>query len=81
MRIVDSTQCAGARVDAIGLRSWQLPPELFAEVVTRHPRHGVKQEFVAALRTESALVLRGRVWFLRRDGAFGLAIAFAPFPS
>jgi HD domain-containing protein len=70
---------AGAGVDVAGLRSWQLPPDLLAAVVDQHPRLGFKSEFTAAFRTEAARVPRGRVQFLRRYGAFDLAIKFAPF--
>ncbi|MCW2742402.1 MAG: metal dependent phosphohydrolase [Blastococcus sp.] len=70
---------AGAGVDVIGLRSWQLPGQLLAEVVEEHPRLGFKGEFAAAFRTEARRVPRGRAQFLRRYGAFDLAIEFAPF--
>jgi hypothetical protein len=70
---------AGAGVDVAGLRSWQLPPDLLAAVVDQHPRLGFKGEFSSAFRTEAARVPRGRVQFLRRYGAFDLAIKFAPF--
>jgi hypothetical protein len=70
---------AGAGVDVVGLRSWQLPPDLLAAVVEEHPRLGIKGEFAAAFRTEAARVPRGRVQFLRRCGAFDLAIKLAPF--
>jgi hypothetical protein len=70
---------AGAAVDVIGLRSWQLPPDLLAAAVETHPRLGFKREFTAAFRTEAAHVPRGRVQFLRRYGAFDLAIRLAPF--
>jgi hypothetical protein len=70
---------AGAAVDVIGLRSWQLPPDLLAAALETHPRLGFKREFSAAFRTEAAQVPRGRVQFLRRYGAFDLAIRLAPF--
>lgn len=70
---------AGAGVDVVGLRSWKLPPALLADVVAAHPRTGFKREFVDAFRAESALVPRGRAAFLRRYGAFDLAIRTAPF--
>jgi hypothetical protein len=70
---------AGAGVDVAGLRSWQLPPDLLAAVAERHPRLGFKDEFAAAFRTEAARVPRGRAQFLRRYGAFDLAIKLAPF--
>ena len=70
---------AGAGVDVVGLRSWQLPPDLLAAVVEQHPRLGFKGEFSAVSRTEATRVPRGRVQFLRRYGAFGLAVTLAPF--
>jgi len=70
---------AGAGLDVVGLRSWQLPPGLLDSVVEQHPRLGFKGEFTAACRTEAARVPRGRVQFLRRYGAFDLAIKLAPF--
>jgi hypothetical protein len=70
---------AGAGLDVVGLRSWQLPPDLITAVVEQHPRLGFKGEFTAACRTEAVRVPRGRVQFLRRYGAFNLAIKLAPF--
>jgi hypothetical protein len=70
---------AGAGVDVAGLRSWQLPPDLLAAVVEQHPRLGFKREFAAAFRAEAVRVPRGRAQFLRRYGAFDLAIKLAPF--
>jgi len=70
---------AGAGLDVAGLRSWHLPPELLAGVLAAHPRLGFKREFAAAFRAEAARVPRGRAAFLRRYGAFDLAIKAAPF--
>ena len=70
---------AGAGVDVVGMRSWQLPPDVLASVLEQHPRLGFKGEFTAAFRTEAARVPRGRAQFLRRYGAFDLAIKLAPF--
>ena len=70
---------AGAAVDVVGLRSWQLPPDVLASVVEQHPRLGFKHEFSAAFRDEATRVPRGRAQFLRRYGAFDLAIRIAPF--
>ena len=44
---------AGAGLDVVGVRSWQLPPDLLAAVVAAHPRAGFKREFSAAFRTEA----------------------------
>jgi hypothetical protein len=70
---------AGAAVDVVGLRSWQLPPALLTDVVTAHPRAGFKREFTAAFRAEAVRVPQGRAAYLRRYGAFDLAIRTAPF--
>jgi len=70
---------AGAAVDVVGLRSWQLPPALLSDVVRAHPRAGFKREFTAAFRAEAVRVPRGRAAYLRRYGAFDLAIRAAPF--
>jgi len=70
---------AGAGLDVVGLRSWQLPPGLLDAVVEAHPRAGFKQEFSAAFRTEASRVPHGRAAFLRRYGAFDAAIKSAPF--
>jgi len=70
---------AGAGVDVVGLRSGTLPPQLLAHTVQQRPRLGFKREFRAAWRAEAAAVPGGRAQFLRRHGAFDLAIACAPF--
>ncbi|HZB51757.1 MAG TPA: HD domain-containing protein [Mycobacteriales bacterium] len=70
---------AGAGLDVVGLRSWQLPPGILAAVIAEHPRLGFKREFARAFRTEAARVPRGRADYLRRYGAFDLAIKTAPF--
>ena len=70
---------AGAGLDVVGLRSWQLPADELASVLAEYPRLGFKREFAAAFRAESAQVPDGRAAFLRRYGAFDLAIKTAPF--
>jgi hypothetical protein len=70
---------AGAGLDVVGLRSWQLPLDVLASVVEQHPRSGFADEFAAAFRAEAARVPRGRAQFLRRYAAFDLAIKLAPF--
>ena len=70
---------AGAGLDVIGLRSWQLPRDVLDAVTFTHPRLGFKREFTAAFRAEAAQVPHGRAAFLRRFGAFDLAIKLAPF--
>ena len=70
---------AGAGLDVVGMRSWQLPQRVLASVVEQHPRLGFKREFATAFRAEAARVPRGRAQFLRSYGAFDLAIRLAPF--
>jgi len=70
---------AGAALDVIGLRSWELPPAAIAAIVAEHPRHQFKREFARAFREETARVPGGRARFLQRYAAFGLAIKTAPF--
>jgi hypothetical protein len=70
---------AGAAVDVVGLRSWQLPPSTLSSAVSRHPRADFKRVFTEAFQREAARVPQGRVKFLHRYGAFAAAIRFAPF--
>jgi hypothetical protein len=70
---------AGAGLDVIGLWSWKLPSGVLAEVTSMYPRLGFKREFTAAFRVEAAHIPAGRAAFLRRYGAFDLAIRLAPF--
>ena len=70
---------AGAAVDVVGLRSWELPSATLAEAVREHPRNGFKNGFTEAFRREAARVPEGRAQLLLRYGAFAAAIRFAPF--
>jgi hypothetical protein len=70
---------AGAAVDVVGLRSWQLPTATIAEAVHAHPRSGFKGVFTEAFRQEAARVPQGRAQLLLRYGALAAAIRFAPF--
>lgn len=70
---------AGAALDVVGLRSWTLPLRTLDAVTSAYPRLGFKREFIAAFRAEAAHVPAGRAAFLRRYGAFDLAIRPAPF--
>jgi HD domain len=70
---------AGAAVDVVGLRSWDLPADTITEVVRQHPRAGFKTVFTEAFRQEAARVPEGRARVLHRYGAFAAAIKFAPF--
>lgn len=70
---------AGAGVDVVGVRSWQLPAATLTAAVRDHPRDGFKTYFTRAWADEAARVPQGRARLLRRYGAFTAAIALAPF--
>jgi HD domain len=70
---------AGAAVDVVGSRSWDLPPTAIADAVREHPRHGFKTVFTEAFREEAARVPEGRAQLLLHYGAFAAAVRFAPF--
>lgn len=70
---------AGAGVDVVGLRCWDLPRSTVADAVHDHPRDGFKAYFSRAWADEAARVPLGRARLLRRYGAFTAAIALAPF--
>lgn len=70
---------AGAGVDVVGLRSWELPGITLAQAVREHRRDGFKRYFVHAWRQEAVRVPLGRARLLRRYGAFTAAIRLAPF--
>ena len=70
---------AGAAVDVIGLGRWRLPDSVVADVLAERPRRGFKSEFRARWAAEAAAVPQGRAHFLRRYGAFDLALRLAPY--
>ena len=70
---------AGAAVDVIGARAWDLPPSTIESIVEHDPRTGFKREFARLWRAEATRVRGSRAQFLQRYAAFGLAIRLAPF--
>lgn len=70
---------AGAAVDVVGLRSWDLPTDTLNDAVRDYPRAQFKTFFSETFRREAARVPQGRAQFLNRYGAFSAAIRFAPF--
>jgi hypothetical protein len=70
---------AGAGVDVVGLRCWDLPRSVLTNAVAAHPREGFKEYFSHAWIDEAARVPRGRAQLLRRYGAFSMAVKLAPF--
>jgi hypothetical protein len=72
---------AGAALDVIGLRAWQLPAPVLTSILEEHPRRGFAREFRTVWAAEAAAVPGGRARLLRRYGAFDLAIRLAPLPG
>jgi hypothetical protein len=70
---------AGAGVDVVGLRAWELPRSVLERAVADNPRDGFKAYFARAWADEAARVPDGRARLLRRYGAFTAAIRLAPF--
>lgn len=70
---------AAAGVDVVGMGRWRLPDTLVATVLAERPRLGFKKEFRTRWAAEAAAVPHGRARFLRRYGAFDLAIRLAPY--
>jgi hypothetical protein len=70
---------AGAALDVIGSRAWDLPPAAVASVLESDPRVGFKREFADLWRAEAARVPGGRAEFLQRYVPLPLAIRLAPF--
>ena len=70
---------AAAGVDVIGLGRWKLPDTTVDAVLAERPRLGFKDEFRERWAAEARAVPRGRARFLRRYGAFDLAIRLAPY--
>jgi hypothetical protein len=70
---------AGAGVDVVGIRAWDLPGSVLERAVTDHPRDGFTSFFARAWADEAARVPQGRARLLRRYGAFASAIRLAPF--
>lgn len=70
---------AAAGVDVIGLGRWKLPDRVVEAVLAERPRLGFKHAFRERWAAEAAAVPHGRARFLRRYGAFDLAIRLAPY--
>ena len=69
---------AGAGVDVVGIRSWDLPTSVLSR--DRHPPpRRVQEALRRAWADEAARVPEGRARLLRRYGAFTTAIRLAPF--
>lgn len=70
---------AGAAVDVVGFRSWELPTATITDAIAQHPRPGFKHVFAQAFREEARRMPEGRAQFLHRYGAFAAAVKLAPY--
>ncbi|WP_051179675.1 hypothetical protein [Nocardia concava] len=70
---------AGASLDVVGLRAWDLPDDTRRHVLAEFPRTGFKKECAENVRREADLVPLGRLWFFHHYGLSDLTIAAAPF--
>ena len=68
---------AGAGLDVIGLRHWELTPETVGSVVARYPRHNMKRASHDLFKTESHPRTRARL--LNRWLMFGTFIRHSQF--
>lgn len=82
IRVADGVEhyllSAGAAVDVLGMRIWDLPAAVPQAVLRDHARAGFAQEMAALWTQESRLVPRGRAAFLRRWAAINLMMRVAP---
>ncbi len=67
---------AGALLDLIGMRLWDLPRRFVQDVYTRHPQTGLRPTINKMIRAEARAVPGGRFSLLSATG-FRLAIRFA----
>ncbi|RDI68347.1 phosphohydrolase [Nocardia pseudobrasiliensis] len=70
---------AGAAVDVVGARLWELDPAWVEDLLRRHPRHNFKQHDMAALDREVEAMPEGRIKWLIAYTAFRRRVRTAPF--
>jgi hypothetical protein len=70
---------AGALLDAIGARYWQIAPETLAWVLARYPRRGTKRALIELFRSEAKLSPGTRSAFYRRPLMNEVFFRLAPF--
>ena len=71
---------AGTRLDAVGLRYWDLAPATVAAVLERYPRLDLKSYFPAVFEKEAALVPGSRTHFYTRHLGASRRVRRAPLP-
>lgn len=70
---------AGAGLDVIGLRHWELAPDTVAAVIARYPRHDMKRSSYPAFEAEAAAQPRTRAGLLTRWLMFGTLARHSQF--
>ena len=68
---------AGAALDVVGMRKWELHPETVRAVHDRHPRGDFAGALDPLFRAHKAAVPQGRVAFLYRFGGFSQLLRLA----
>ena len=71
---------AGTRLDAVGLRYWDVAPGTVAAVLERYPRLDLKEYFPAVFEKEAALVPGSRTHFYTRHLGASQRVRQAPLP-
>lgn len=69
---------AGAMADLLGLRAWELPPELLKRAEHEFPRLSVHRKLSQCWRAESKAVPKGRAHYAHLWGGFGHIVRFLP---
>ena len=70
---------AGATIDLLGLRLWDVEPAFVARVFEAYPRLGAKRHAAACWRNEARAVPGGRAALIERAALFSVFVRLAPF--
>jgi hypothetical protein len=71
---------AGTRLDAVGLRHWDIAPATIASVLQRYPRLDLKDYFPAVFEKEATLAPGSRTHFYTRYLGASRRVRRAPLP-
>ncbi len=70
---------AGATIDLLGLRIWDMEPGFVERVFEAYPRFGAKRHVAACWRREAQAVPGGRAALVEHAALFSLFVRLAPF--
>ena len=70
---------AGATIDLLGLRVWDMEPGFVARVFAAYPRLGAKRHVAACWRSEARAVPGGRAALIEHAALFSVFVRLAPF--